>query len=108
MKSNKIVKTFNSKDFKEALSIVTHSVNVYGNYSDFGLDLRGRVKDPAIFNIAVDISINQMIQSSIAYLPNDCLMPHHFDLEPNLSTEEYYNQLIVRDEPIELPKEFQN
>jgi predicted metal-dependent peptidase len=95
---------FGSYSRKEQIFILIHEMLHIVNQHH----LRGRGKDPAIFNIAADISINQMIESSIAYRPNDCLMPHHFDLEPNLSTEEYYNQLIARDEPIELPKELQN
>lgn len=70
--------------------------------------LRGKGKDPGLWNICCDIEINQLIKSAIAVLPKNCLMYYHFNLPAGLSAEEYYEILESREEPITLPPELQN
>lgn len=95
---------FSSYSNKEKIFILLHEIR---HITDLH-HMRGKGLDPGIVNIAADIEINQQIESTIAYRPADCLMPHHFDLPNGLSMEEYYNILINRDEPIEIPEELKD
>jgi len=45
------------------------------------------------WNIAGDVSINQMLADANVKLPEGCVYPKTFNLPENLSTEEYYNLL---------------
>ncbi|MGQ9629176.1 MAG: vWA domain-containing protein [bacterium] len=51
--------------------------------------LRQGDRDPERFNIASDISINQLIQN----LPEGNYLPEDFGMKPQLSAEEYYDAL---------------
>jgi predicted metal-dependent peptidase len=44
-----------------------------------------------LWNIAADVSINQVLEGSNIKLPDGCLSYQQFQWPPNLSTEEYYD-----------------
>jgi predicted metal-dependent peptidase len=92
---------FNHYTKKEQMFILIHEV-LHITYSHHR---RGKGLNHQLSNIAADIEINQLISSSIAVRPKDCLMPNLYGLPERLTFEEYYKLLLKLNNLDEMPEE---